>query len=73
VFNNEFYIGNICDSELSTEYFEKLTKPGHSIGLGKRIWINRDENGVIETLDIPVIVRDIHRIDWDAIVQEAGI
>lgn len=73
VFINEIYVGKICDSELSTEYFEKLTKPGHSIGLGKRIWINRDENGVIETLDIPVIVRDIHRIDWDAIDQEAGI
>jgi hypothetical protein len=65
VFIDEIYIGKICDSELAEEYFEKLTKPGHSIGLGKRIWVNRDENGVIETLDIPVVVRDIHRIDWD--------
>jgi hypothetical protein len=73
VFINETYIGKICDSELAEQYFEKLTKPGHSIGLGKRIWVNRDKNGVIETLDIPVILREIHRIDWDAIDQEVGI
>jgi hypothetical protein len=73
VFVDEIYVGKICDSELSEEYFDKLTKPGHSIGLGKQIWVNRDDNGVIETLDIPVIVRDIHRIDWDLFDQELGM
>lgn len=72
VFVDEIYIGKICDSELADEYFAKLTQPGHSIGLGKRIWVNRDDNGAIETLDIPVIVRDIHRIDWDSFDRELG-
>ncbi len=69
VFINKMYVGKICDSELAEEYFHKLTQPGHSIGLGQRIWINRDNDGVIETIDIPVIVRDIHRIDWDLFDQ----
>lgn len=72
VFINEIYIGKICDSKLAEKYFDELTKSGHSIGLGKRIWVNRDDNGVIETLDIPVIVRDIHRIDWLIFDQELG-
>jgi hypothetical protein len=70
VFVDDIYIGKICDSELAEEYFEKLTKPGHAVGLGKRVWVNRDENGAIETLDIPIIIRDIHRIDWDLFDQE---
>lgn len=73
VFVDEIFIGKICDSELADEYFDKLTQPGHSIGLGQRIWVNRDDNGVIDTLDIPVIVRDIHRIDWELFDQELGM
>lgn len=73
VFIDEIYIGKICDSDLANAFFEKLTNPGHSVGLGKRMWVNRDDSGIIESLEIPMIIRDIHRIDWESVGQELGV